>query len=221
MLVVGLPGGIASGKTEVAKVLQKRGGIIVSGDRIGKEVVEKNKQVLNRLVKVFGKQILIRNEKLNRRRLGSLAFSSEKNQKRLNQIVHPHLLKELKKRITSAKKREAEGKFLVVDAALISEWGLEKELDLTVAVISAKKLRIQRLLKQGLSRKQAEDRVARQFSDRERIRKAEFVINNDGSLQKLKKKAIDLFNILRLLMTLDQMEKLVTGFDSRLRKPYI
>ena len=184
-------------------------------------MVEKNKQVLNRLVKVFGKQILIRNEKLNRRRLGSLAFSSEKNQKRLNQIVHPHLLKELKKRITSAKKREAEGKFLVVDAALISEWGLEKELDLTVAVISAKKLRIQRLLKQGLSRKQAEDRVARQFSDRERIRKAEFVINNDGSLQKLKKKAIDLFNILRLLMTLDQMEKLVTGFDSRLRKPYI
>jgi dephospho-CoA kinase len=74
MLVIGLTGGTGSGKTEIAKILQKKGGIIVSGDRIGKEVVEKNKPVLKRLVKIFGKQILNNHGKLNRRKLGSLAF---------------------------------------------------------------------------------------------------------------------------------------------------
>ena len=221
MLVIGLTGGTGSGKTEVARVLQKRGGIIVSGDRIGKEVVEQNPQVLKKLVKVFGREILNENGRLNRRKLGSLAFSSEKNQKRLNQIVHPHLLKELKKRITSAKKTEAEGKFLVVDAALISEWGLEKELDMTVLVASPVKLRLQRLIKQGLNSKEAQNRIKRQLRDAQRRKKADYVIENDGSLKELRRKALMLYHIIMVLNGLDQLEKLARRFDTNRKKDYI
>jgi dephospho-CoA kinase len=221
MLVIGLTGGTGSGKTEVARVLQKRGGIIVSGDRIGKEVLEKNPQVLKRLVKVFGKQILIRNGKLNRRKLGSLAFASEKNQKKLNRIIHPQLLKELRRKIAQARKSETDEKFLVVDAALISEWGLEKELDMTVLVASPVKLRFKRLINQGLNRKEAQDRIRRQLSDAQRRRKADYVIKNDGSLKRLRQRALLLWHILMILSILDRMEKETSKFDLACAKAYI
>ena len=159
--------------------------------------------------------------KLNRRKLGNLAFSSEENQKRLNHIVHPHLLRELKKKIALARKSEAEGKFLVVDAALISEWGLEKELDMTVLVASPVKLRFKRLIKQGLNRKEAQDRIRRQLSDAQRQREADYVIKNDGSLKKLRQKVLLLWHILMILSTLDRMEKEASGFDLGSAKTYI
>src|SRR5574341_1034040 len=221
MLVIGLTGGTGSGKTEVARVLQKRGGIVVSGDRIGKEVVEKNPQVLKRLVKVFGRRILNKNGKLNRRKLGSLAFSSEKNQRKLNQIVHPYLLRDLRSKIALARKIESDERFLVVDAALISEWGLEKELDMTVLVASPVRLRVQRLIKQGLNRKEAQDRITRQLSDAKRRKKADYVIQNVGSLEELRRKALILYHIIMVLNGLDQLERLVRRFDSRRKKGYI
>ena len=221
MLIVGLTGGTGSGKTEVARVLQKRRGIIVSGDGIGKEVVEKNSQVLKRLVKVFGRGILNKNGKLNRRKLGSLAFSSEKNQMKLNRIIHPQLLKELRRKIALARKSESEGKFLVVDAALITEWGLEKELDMTVLVASPVKLRSERLIKQGLNRKEAQDRITRQLSDGQRRKKADYVIQNDGSLKELRRKAVMLYHIIMVLNGLDQLERLARRFDSLRKKGYI
>jgi len=221
MLVIGLTGGTGSGKTEVARVLRKRGGIIVSGDRIGKEVVERNKQVLKRLVKVFGREILNKKGKLNRRKLGSLAFASEKNQKKLNRIIHPQLLKELRRKIAQARKSETDEKFLVVDAALISEWGLEKELDMTVLVASPVKLRFKRLINQGLNRKEAQDRIRRQLSDAQRRRKADYVIKNDGSLKRLRQRALLLWHILMILSILDRMEKEISKFDLACAKAYI
>jgi len=221
MLAIGLTGGTGSGKTEVARVLQKRGGIIVSGDRIGKEVVEKNPQLLKRLTKVFGREILNKNRKLNRGKLGTLAFSSKKNQKKLNRIIHPQLLKELKRKIAQARKITSDGKFMVVDAALISEWGLEKELDMTVLVASPVKLRFKRLVKQGLNRQEAQDRIRRQLSDAERRKKADFVIQNDGSLVELRRKVLILYHIVMVLNELDRLDKLARKFDSRHKKGYI
>ncbi len=221
MLAIGLTGGTGSGKTEVARILQKRGGIIVSGDRIGKEVVEKNPQVLKKLGKVFGKEILNKNGKLNRRKLGNLVFSSVKNQKKLNRIIHPQLLKELRRKIAQARKTENNGKFLVVDAALITEWGLEKELDMAVLVASPVRLRMQRLVKQGLTKQETDDRIRRQLSDAQRRKKADYVIENNGSLNELRRKAVMLYHIIMVLSGLDQLEKLARGFDSNRKKGYI
>jgi dephospho-CoA kinase len=218
MLTVGLTGGTASGKTEVAKVLRKKGAIIISGDLIGRQVVEKKPQVLKRLTRAFGQEILDPNGKLNRKKLGSIAFSSTKNQKTLNQIVHPYLLRELKAEISKARRsadprRKHAPDLLVIDAALITEWNLERLLDYTVLVSSSKRLRLKRLREQGLNETEAKNRIARQFNDEVRRKKADFVIENKGSLAELRIKALNLYHTLMVDVLLDKLEKTVREFD--------
>ncbi|EQB63294.1 MAG: hypothetical protein RBG1_1C00001G0873 [candidate division Zixibacteria bacterium RBG-1] len=188
-MIVGITGGIASGKTEVAKVFQKNGALVISGDVIGKEVVEKNTAVLKKLVQTFAKEILNSKGKLNRKKLGAIAFASEKNKQKLNQIVHPYLLRELRHRITKFRKARKSRKILVVDAALIVEWKLYKELDKLILVTSPAEKRLQRLKNLGFSQKEAQDRIGRQVTDSRRRRYSDFIISNDGSLKQLKDKA--------------------------------
>ena len=189
MILIGITGGIACGKTEVSKVFQKKGAIILSGDEIGKEVVEKNKKVLEELVKTFGKEILNKNKSLNRRNLGEIAFASKDSKDKLNNIIHPHLLKELRRRIESLKNKNYQG-VVAVDAALIVEWEMQKELDYLIFVQSKREDKIKRLKKQkGYSRKEALDRIKSQLPETAKKRLADFVIKNDEGLKELKRKA--------------------------------
>lgn len=189
MLVIGITGGIACGKTEVAKVFQKKGAIILSGDQIGKKIVEKDKKVLKELARTFGRDILNKNGSLNRRRLGEVAFAAKESKDKLNQIVHPHLLKELRKRIQGLKKGR-ENTVVVVDAALIVEWGLEEELDHLIFVESKREDKIRRLAKEkGYSRREASDRIKSQLPESIKKEKADIVIRNDKGLAELRKRA--------------------------------
>jgi len=190
IMIIGITGGIASGKTEVANVFQKNGAKIISGDDIGKEVVEKNPSVLKKLVKMFGKGILNSKGRLNRRKLGEIAFASEKNKEKLNRIIHPYLLRKLRHRITKFRKARKSRKILVVDAALIVEWKLYKELDSLVLVTSSLEKRLERLKKLRFSKNEALNRIKRQLTDSQRRRYTDFVIRNNGSLKELKNKAL-------------------------------
>jgi dephospho-CoA kinase len=186
MILIGITGGIASGKTEVARIFGKKGAVILSGDEIGKEVVEKNKIVLRGLVKIFGEGILKKNGSLNRRKLGEIAFASPRSKNRLNRVVHPRLLEELRKRI----RKQSKNAIVVVDAALIIEWGLEKELDYLIFVESKREDKIKRLQREkGYSRKEALDRIKSQLPEITKKKKADFVIKNDEGLAELRKKA--------------------------------
>jgi dephospho-CoA kinase len=189
MLLIGITGGIACGKTEVSEVFQKRGAIILSGDKIGKKVVEKNKKVLKELVNTFGKVILNKNKNLNRRKLGEIAFVSKEAKNLLNRIIHPYLLRELRKRIKSLEKKNYKG-VVVIDAALIVEWGLQKELDYLISVQAKREDKIKRLQNQkGYSRKEAMDRIKSQLPEITKKRLADFVIKNDKGLKELRTKA--------------------------------
>lgn len=190
IMIIGITGGIASGKTEVAKVFQKKGATVISGDEIGKEVVEEKPTVLKKLVQAFGKGILNSKDKLNRKKLGEIAFASEKNKEKLNRIVHPYLLKELEQEIVKFRKGRNSGKILVIDAALIVEWKLYRKLDKLILVISPKEKRLQRMKKLGFSKIEASDRIRRQLTDSQRKTYADFVISNPGSLKELKNKAL-------------------------------
>ncbi|HKZ21649.1 MAG TPA: dephospho-CoA kinase [candidate division Zixibacteria bacterium] len=190
MLTIGITGGIASGKTEVAKVFQKKGATVISGDEIGKEVVEEKPTVLKKLVQAFGKGILNSKDKLNRKKLGEIAFASEKNKEKLNRIVHPYLLKELEREITKFRKTQNPRKILVVDAALIVEWKLYKKLDKLILVTSPKEKRVQRLKNLKFSETEALNRIKRQLTDKQRNKYADVVISNHGSLKELKNKAL-------------------------------
>ena len=189
MILIGITGGIACGKTEVSLVFQKKGAIILSGDEIGKEVVEKNKGVFKELVRTFGKEILNKNKNLNRRKLGEVAFASKESKDLLNRIVHPYLLRELRKRINSLR-RKRDKDVVVIDAALIVEWGLQKELDYLIFVESKREEKIKRLQKQkSYSRKEAIDRIKSQLPEITKKRLADFVIKNDEGLKELRTKA--------------------------------
>ena len=196
-MIIGITGGIASGKTEVAKVFWKKGAVIISGDEIGKEVVEKNPAVLKKLVRTFGKEILNSKGKLNRRKLGEIAFASEKNKEKLNRIVHPYLLRELELGITKFRRAQKSGKILVVDAALIVEWKLYKKLDKLILVTLPKGKRLTRLRKLGFSKIEASDRIKRQLTDSQRKKYADFIIYNKGSLKELRNKALRLWDELK------------------------
>ncbi len=189
MLLIGVTGGIACGKTEVCKVFQKKGATILSGDEIGKEVVEKNKKVLKELVRTFGEEILKKNRTLNRRKLGKIAFASKEAKDKLNEIIHPFLLGDLRKRVKSVRKKNPEA-IVAIDAALMVEWGLEKELDYLIFVESKREDKIKRLRKEkGYTRREALDRIKSQLPEITKKRKADFVIRNDKGLAELRTKA--------------------------------
>lgn len=195
MKIIGITGGIGSGKTEVAKIFKKLGSKILSGDEIGKEVVEKNSSVLKKLVKSFGDEILNRDKNLNRRKLGKIAFSTVENRDKLNKIVHPYLLSNLMKKIKEYRKKGSG--IVVVDAALIIEWGLQKELDYLILVESALRNRIKRLkLNLGYSQKEAMNRIKVQIKDKTRRKYADFVIRNDKDLKELRRKTVSLWKFL-------------------------
>ena len=186
MPLIGITGGIACGKTEVAEVFRKKGAVILSGDRIGKEVVEENRTVLKELAHTFGQDILNKNGTLNRRKLGEIAFASEESRDKLNRIIHPHLLKELKRRIQNIEEENPQA-VVVIDAALIVEWGLEKELDHLIFVESKEENKIKRLQKEkGYSKKEALDRIKSQLPEKVKEKKADVVIRNDEGLAELR-----------------------------------
>jgi len=186
MLLIGVTGGIACGKTEVCKVFQKKGATVLSGDQIGKEVVEKNKKVLKELVRTFGEEILNKNRTLNRRKLGKMAFASKEAKDKLNEIIHPYLLRDLRKRVKSVRKKNPKA-IVAIDAALIVEWGLQDELDHLVFVESKREDKIKRLQEQkGYSRKEALDRIKSQLPEITKKRLADFVIRNDKGLVELR-----------------------------------
>ena len=186
MLLIGVTGGIACGKTEVAEVFRKKGAIVLSGDQIGKEVVEENRTVLKELARTFGQDILNKNGTLNRRKLGEIAFASEESRDKLNRIIHPHLLKELRRRTQNIQEENPQA-VVVIDAALIVEWGLEKELDHLIFVESKEENKIKRLQKEkGYSKKEALDRIKSQLPEKVKEKKADVVIRNDEGLAELR-----------------------------------
>ena len=192
MKIIGITGGIGSGKTEVANIFKKSGAKIISGDEIGKEVVEKNRSVLKKLVRIFGEGILSSNKELNRRKLGKVAFSSIENRDKLNTIVHPYLLSNLRKQIREHRKKGPG--IVIVDAALIIEWGLQKELDYLILVESNLNNRLKRLKHNlGYTQREALSRIKAQINHKTRRRYADYIIRNDKDLKELREKVLFLW----------------------------
>jgi dephospho-CoA kinase len=190
-VLIGIFGQIGSGKSEVARIFKAMGAYVISADLIGKDVVEKNRQVLKKLAITFGDKILTPTDKLRRRKLGEIALASEKNKNKLNKIVHPYLLKELSRQ---AKEASRKYKIVVIDAALLIDWGWDKKVDKTILVHAGDKVKISRLIKKGYSIKEARMRIKAQLKYSALRRHADIVIFNNRSLASLKKRVEKIFN---------------------------
>lgn len=184
MKVIGVTGGIGSGKTTLCRMFQSWGGKVIDADQLAREVVEGNESILKKLEREFGSRTLNPDGSLNRKELGRLAFKSPKDRIKLNRIVHPTLLKLLKEKIRSAKEPGP----LIVDAALLVEWNLYRILDYLILVRAAKEVKAKRIAGKW-SGEEIEERMAAQLPEEEIAERADLVINNDGSLKELEAEA--------------------------------
>ncbi len=189
-MVVGVTGGIASGKTAVCRMFESEGAKVVDADRVGRVVVEEDFGILKALRMEFGAGMLTPEETLDRRKMGKLVFANPEARAKLERIVHPPLLLRLREEIRQAL-REDQKRTVVVDAALIVECGIANWFDVVVMVQASERSRIKRLMRRnGLSRKETLDRIRSQLSDAERAKAAAFVIWNDGDMDQLKRRAL-------------------------------
>lgn len=184
-MLIGITGQIGAGKTTAANILKAMGAVVIDADKIGRKVVETNPALIRKLARVFGPQILTPSGNLRRTKTAEIAFSSEKNRKLLNSLVHPYLLRELKKQI---KRNSGKKKVIVIDAALLLDWKLENIVDQTLVISCSKEKRLTRLIKRGLSKYDALARMKSQLPFRDYQKRADRVILNSSTVAAFKRK---------------------------------
>jgi dephospho-CoA kinase len=186
MPLLAVTGNIASGKTVVAEMLREKGCALIDADRVAHGLYVANPALVREVAHAFGDDILRTDGTLDRARLGTIVFGSAASLKTLNTIVHPHLLTAVREEIASARRVMNR---VVVDAALIYEWGIQDELDHVILVAAPEALRVERLMaRSGLSREDALARVKSQMPEDEKRRLAEIVLENDGDEEALQAK---------------------------------
>lgn len=183
MIIVGLTGGIGSGKSTVSRALARKGACIIDADQIAREVVEPGSSVLLELAQAFGEDVVV-DGVLDRSLLASRAFVDEEHTQLLNGITHPEIRRRIKDRLVQA--REEGNRVAVLDHPLLLEQGLVAEVDLVVVVDVPAEIRVQRLVTfRGIEEQDARNRIARQMSDAARLEKADVVIDNSCALSDL------------------------------------
>lgn len=188
MISIGLTGNAASGKTVVADRWRESGVHVIDADRLGHRVLESDADARRALVTEFGPEVARSDGSIDRGRLGDAAFASRERLDRLNAIVHPPLIEKLRGEIETAR-MEGEA-MVVVDAALVFEFGLDRDLDRIVLVTAPRELREQRLRERvGLNEERVSRLLAAQMPDVEKADRCDYVIVNDGSLELLYQKA--------------------------------
>jgi dephospho-CoA kinase len=186
-MILGVTGNIASGKSLVAEFLRDKGCALIDADKVAHGLYAANPALVRELAHAFGDGILRQDGTLDRARLGSIVFGSANALKTLNALVHPHLLTALREEVASARRVMNR---VVVDAALIFEWGIQVEFDAVILVTAPEPLRLERLMaRTGMSREDAEARIRSQMPESEKIPKATYVIGNTGTEEELKTKA--------------------------------
>lgn len=196
-MIIGLTGGIASGKSTVSKMLKDLGAHIIDADIIARKVVEKGQKAYNRIVQSFGVEILQQNGELNRKKLGNIVFSDKTKLDLLNRITHPEIISSIAEEIAIAK---AKGyKIIVLDAAMLLELGLQDTVDLVWLVVVSQEIQIKRLMERDkLSLEEAECRINSQFKNEEKIKYADEIINNEKNIEEVKEEVVILFSNLVL-----------------------
>lgn len=182
---VGLTGGIGSGKSTVAAMLEEAGFPVIDADQIARENMEPGSPVLAQVAEEFGQDILRSDGSLDRAELARRAFSAKERTERLNAITHPAIREESKRRFAQA---EASGAAAAVyDMPLLVDLGLHHDMDLTVVVDVDAEERVRRLVAQrGLDEVDARARIAQQVDDVTRNAAADVVIDNNGPRESLR-----------------------------------
>ena len=184
MIVIGLTGGIGSGKSEVSRMLKEFGAEIIDADRVGHEAYLPNTETYDKVVAEFGDDILQTDGAIDRKKLGARIFAEPEARERLNAIVHPRMYAMVEERIQRLREQSAAA--VVLDAAILIEAGWDSLVDEVWVVAAPEEMVVQRIgQRNGLPAEQVRQRVRAQITSEERARHAAVVIDNNEGLDEL------------------------------------
>lgn len=199
MIVAALTGGIASGKTTVARMFGEQTAWVVDLDELSRLVVEPHKPAWQDIVACFGKTILRQDGTLDRNRLGRIVFADPTKRKRLEQIVHPRVLDEYRKQLKEIREK-SEQAIVIADVPLLMEIEMQCQFEKVIVVYLPPESQIKRLVQRdGLSEQAALDRLKSQMPIDEKVGLADFVIDNRGSIEETRRQVEEVYQALKML----------------------
>ena len=198
MIVVGVTGSFASGKSEITRLLKAKGARIFDADVAARKALQKGEPAYEGVSKLFGKTVLKKNGDVDRKKLAARVFKNPKELKQLNILIHPGVIFECLGRIAHHRGRQG---VLALDVPLLFESKMDSLADVLVVVTSSRAASLKRAAQRGIPAALAQKILASQWPAAKKASRADFVITNDGSLADLKKKVSKLWLELQRLST--------------------
>lgn len=197
LFILGLVGRAGSGKSTVASVFERRGAQLIEADRIGHEVTDGDPEVRAALIEDYGPEVYLPDGTLDRGRVAARVFTREAARERLNQLVHPKIVERIRERVLGLIDEGFRG-VVVVDAALMLDWNLERACDGVLAVTAPEEDQVRRLVEsRGWTEAEARHRLNAQRTNESYARAADAVIRNDGTLEELERAASETLEMLQ------------------------
>jgi dephospho-CoA kinase len=196
MIIVGLTGGVGTGKSTVTNFLRELGAYVIDWDELARKVTRPHSQAWREIVEHFGKSVLNEDLTVDRQKLADIVFSDKRKLAKLNRIVHPRVFEE-DERITSEIRSHDPDALIIKDIPLLFEVGHHISVDKIVVVSASEQTQLRRLEEKGISREDARNRIKSQLPLDKKIKSADFVINNDGPLEEAKRQVKEIYLSLR------------------------
>ena len=197
MLIVGLTGGIASGKSTIADMFKREGAYIIDIDMISRDVVKPGKPAWQDVIHIFGKEVLNEDQTLNRKKVGDIVFSDAEKRKKLEEIIHPKITAETLMKINEIAKKDNQA-IVIIDIPLLIETDKQDTVNKVVLVYTSPQGQIERLVKRdGLSLEDAHKRLASQMPIENKKKYAHYIINNEEPLKEVQKRVKEIFRELK------------------------
>ena len=197
MVVAGLTGGIATGKSTVSLILREAGAIIIDTDTIARDAVKKDLPAWHEIVRIFGKEVLLPNGEIDRAYLGGIIFRDSSKKEILNKIVHPHVIQKVAELIEDIGK-ESPDSIVILDVPLLIEAGMDKGLEDVVLVYMPEEIQIKRLVERDrISNTEALLKIRSQMPIEKKREFSTIIIDNSGTIAATKKRALEVFDSLK------------------------
>lgn len=195
MIKVGLTGSIGTGKSTVSQIFKKLGAYVIDADKVVHKLLE-NEKVKREIAEVFGKEVFDTSGKIDKKKLAKIVFNAPEMKKKLEKILHPKVRQEIENFIKEVYKRDKNA-VIIAEIPLLIETGLYKNYDKIIVVYAPKDLQIKRLLSKGFSKEEALSRINSQIDIEEKLKYADIVIENTGSLEELEEKVKKVYEQLK------------------------
>ncbi|MBH0203552.1 MAG: dephospho-CoA kinase [Nitrospira sp.] len=199
MMLIGLTGGVATGKSTVAKMFGRCGAVVIDADQLAREVVRPGKPAWRDIIHAFGTGVLNPDRTINRRVLGSIVFSHSGKRRRLERIIHPRVAREQQRLTRLAAKTDPDA-VVLYDVPLLFEAGIDARVDTIIVVTADRETQIARLGKRnGLSRSEALRRIRSQMPMKRKCRLADFLLDGTKDTRRLKQDVAKIYEGFRSL----------------------